>query len=67
MPETNTTPSAECPICSHSAPPSCIQCGGLNGYPAGAIPACYSCKVRGGVPTSEPPPGVAPTPPATGG
>lgn len=58
------TVAAECPVCQHTAPPTCVQCGGVNGYPGGAIPPCQSCKLRGGgVPTTEPPPVIHPAAP----
>jgi hypothetical protein len=46
---------AECPSCNHRSD-SCEQCGGREGYPAGAYPQilgpCQSCIARGPAPTS---------------
>jgi len=44
----------DCLECTHSAPPRCSTCGGLEGY--GAIPPCDTCKARGPIPTIDPPP-----------
>ena len=42
---------AECQNCNHSAPDTCVQCGGKYGYPSNQypqlLPPCQSCNIRG--------------------
>lgn len=54
----------ECLECTHSAPPRCATCGGLEGY--GTLPPCDTCKARGPVPTINPPPPSPTAPPVSG-